>query len=168
MAEINEKDIVTEIANLITNHKSQLISNLNELGYYLPDYSDKTLSLFITQNAGSDIYIAQILGKMIYDINFERKSNIIGIDDIVGGVGAIVGGITGVYSEKEKVKSSKENTKQAELMLEIEKQKTEQAKALAGSQQGTKLSTGAIIGISVGGAVVLTIILVLTFRRRSA
>jgi hypothetical protein len=103
---------------------------------------------------------------MIYDINIEPKSNIIGIDTIIGGVGSIVGGITGVYSAKEAVKGSKETTKQTELLLEIEKQRTEQAKALA-LQGGKKLSMGAKIGIIGGGAVLLTVVLILVLRKRN-
>jgi hypothetical protein len=162
MADLTKKQIISEIANLIAFHKTELLTNIRDLGYKLPDESDKTIALFVTEKAGTDIRVAEMLATMIYNINSEQKSNIVGA--IIGGVGSIVGGITGVFSEKEKVKAGKEGTKQAELMLEIEKQKTEQIKAMAG--QGSKLSTGAKIGIGLGAAAIVTVILILVLRKR--
>jgi len=158
--------VLSEIAKLIALHKKELVENIKSLGYILPDTKDKTIIDLIFIRTAEDAKLADMIGSMIVKYNKEKYSNIEEetIGDIVSGAGSLVGGIFGLISTSKQTKAAKEVAQaqaeaarlQAEMQLQIETIR-------AGQKKG--LSKGAWIGIIGGGAVLLTIILVLAFRK---
>ncbi len=156
---MDEKILISKIAEIIAFHKKELISNIESLGYRITKQSDVDVINFITENIDADVRIAQVIANII--LKYDQPSNFIGA--IVEGVGGIVGGITGVFSEKEKVKGAKEETKKAQILLEAERLKLEQERVRA----STKMSKGTIIAIFGGGVLFITIIVLIATRRKS-
>lgn len=158
--------ILSEIAKLIALHKKELIANIKSMGYILPNTKDKTIIDFIFIRTGEDAELANMLGEMIIKYNKEQYSKIEEetVGDIVSGAGTIVGGLFNFLSANKQAKTAKEIAAsqaeaakaQAEMQLQIETIR-------AGQKKG--LSKGAWIGIIGGGAVLLTIILVLALKK---
>lgn len=169
--------ILSEIAKLIALHKKELIANIKSMGYILPNTKDKTIIDFIFIRTGEDAALANMLGEMIIKYNKEQYSKIeeetVGdmVGDIVSGTGTIVGGLFNFLSANKQAKTAKEIAAsqaeaakaqadavkaQAEMQLQIETIR-------AGQKKG--LTKGALIGIIGGGAILLTVILILAFKK---
>lgn len=158
--------ILSEIAKLIALHKKELVENIKSMGYILPDTKDKTIVDFIFIRAGEDVALADMLGSMIVKYNKEQYSKM--EDETVGAIvssaGAVVGGIFNLISTSKQNKTAREIAAaqaeaakaNAEMQLQIETIR-------AGQQKG--LSKGAWIAIIGGGAILLTIILVLALKK---
>jgi outer membrane murein-binding lipoprotein Lpp len=158
--------VLSEIAKLIALHKKELVENIKSLGYILPDTKDKTIIDLIFIRTAEDAKLADMIGSMIVKYNKEKYSNIEEktIGDIASGAGSLVGGIFGLISTSKQNKTAREIAAaqaeaakaNAEMQLQIETIR-------AGQQKG--LSKGAWIAIIGGGAILLTIILVLALKK---
>lgn len=163
------KDLIfSEIAKVIALHKNELIKNIKESGYNLPDTNDTTVIDFLFKRASVDTKVSDILANMIKKYNVEQISNSEGENEdnsenwggIISGLGNTIGGIFAFAA----------SAKQAKANVEMSKQQTEQAKLLAqveaikaANKKG--LSKGAIIGIVSGGIILLSVILYLALKK---
>jgi predicted DNA-binding protein YlxM (UPF0122 family) len=170
------KDLIfSEIAKLIALHKKELLQNIKKINYSLPDTEDNTLIDFLFKRAASDKNVSDMLADMIKKYNLEETSGGDGSDTDWGGVASGLGDtIGGIFAFASTIKQSKTNlalakeqTEQAKLLAAAQ---TEQAKLLAqveaikaANKKG--LSKGALIGIIGGGIALISVILVLVFKK---
>jgi hypothetical protein len=165
--------ILSEIAKLIALHKKELIANIKSMGYILPNTKDKTIIDFIFIRTGEDAALANMLGEMIIKYNKEQYSKIEEetVGDIVSGAGTVISGLFNFLSANKQSKTAKEI---AQTQADAAKAQAEAAKAQAEMQlqietiragQKKGLPKGALIGIIGGGAILLTVILVLAFKK---
>jgi hypothetical protein len=142
-----EKEVYSDIAKLVAFHKDELLTNIRNMGYVLPDTNDITIANFIEKKATETVF-ANMLAKMILKYK-QTNSNGSGIVEGISNV------ITNVFSQKQKTKQKEEESKQISLAAEIEKEKTEQERLRTLATQKVKLSKKT--WLLVGGATVLII-----------
>lgn len=170
------KDLIfSEIAKLIALHKKELLQNIKNINYNLPDTSDSTLVDFLFKRASTDKQVSDMLADMIKKYSIEEGSSADDSDVDWGGVASGLGDTIGsIFSFASTIKQSKAN-------LALAKEQTEQAKILAAAQteqakllaqvEAIKaankkgLSKLAIAGIVIGIGALLTTILVLAYRK---